>query len=216
METTAPTINVLLVDDHGMFREGLARLLEREPALTIVGQCSSSSEALKMLHDSGANMVLLDVDLGSERALDFVQEARRSGFEGQVLVVTAGVSGQEAVQLVQSGVAGILHKHHSADALRDAIQRVAAGGACLEDEYLPSLFRSADRTRAGNRPRLTEREKQILRFIFQGFTNKEIGVRLQVSEAAVKAALRVLFDKLGTRTRAQLVKVALEQFRDQL
>lgn len=214
---TDDIINILLVDDHAMFREGLARLLEKEPALKIVGQCSSSAEALAMLKRSGTNMVLLDVDLGGDRALHFITEARKKGFEGQVLVVTAGITGPEAVQLVQSGVAGILHKHHTGVMLRDAIRRVASGGACLEDEYLGSLFRSVDRTKTqDNKAQLTDREKKLLRFIFQGLTNKEIGEHLTMTEGSVKAALRLLFNKLGTRTRAQAVKIALEQYRDQL
>ena len=222
METAAPlavpppAIKVLLVDDHAMFRDGMARLLEQPPAVTIVGQCSSSSEALAVLQPCGANLVLLDVDLGSERALDFVVEARKRGFDGQVLVVTAGVNGQEAVQLVRSGVAGILHKQHSGEALREAVARVAGGGVWLEGDYLQPLFRSVDSSKAHGRPKLAEREKDILRFIFQGLTNKEIGGRIQLSESAVKASLRQLFDKLGARTRAQLVKVALEQYREQL
>jgi DNA-binding NarL/FixJ family response regulator len=73
-----------------------------------------------------------------------------------------------------------------------------------------------DQTRTLDRPRLTDRDKTVLRFIFQGLTNKDIGLRLQISEGAVKASLRQLFEKLKVRTRAQLVKVALEQYRDQL
>jgi two-component system nitrate/nitrite response regulator NarL len=212
----APAIKVLLVDDHAMFRDGMARLLEQQAGVAIAGQCSSSSEALGVLQPCGANMVLLDVDLGSERALDFVLEARKRGFEGQVLVVTAGVSGPEAVQLVRSGVAGILHKQHSGEVLCEAVAKVAGGGVWLEDDYLQALFHSVDLTKTHGRPQLTEREKDILRFIFRGMTNKEIGGVLQLSESAVKASLRQLFDKLGARTRAQLVKVALEQYREQL
>ena len=212
---THQPIRLLLVDDHEMFREGLARMFEREPDLEVAGQCGSASEALTML-SSGATMVLLDVDLGPERALEFVEGARKAGFEGQILVVTAGISGQEAVQLVQGGVAGILHKHHSAQALCDTIRKVAAGEACLEEKYLTSLFRSVDRTRTPARPVLTERDRTVLRYIFQGLTNREIGVHLEISEGAVKASLRQLFEKLGVRTRAQLVKVAIEQYRDQL
>lgn len=128
--------------------------------------------------------MLLDVDLGGERALDFVLEARKTGFEGQVLVLTGGVSGQEAIQLVQSGVGGILHKHHSGEVLRDAIRKVAAGEVFLENEYLGSLFRTIDRTK-GQKPVLTDRERQLLRFLFQGLTNKEIATRLDISEGAV-------------------------------
>jgi two-component system nitrate/nitrite response regulator NarL len=210
------TINLLLLDDHAMFRQGLARVLEKEPGIKIVAQCSTSAQALEILPKSGATMVLLDVDLGPERALDFVTQAKKKGFAGQILVVTAGVSGQEAVQLVQAGVAGILHKQHSTEKLSDAIRQVAAGEVCLEQDYLTSLFRSVDRTKPQTQPKLTERDKTVLRFIFQGLTNKDISARLEISEGAVKASLRQLFDKLGVRTRAQLVKVALEQYRDQL
>src|SRR5438477_3709963 len=114
-----------------MFRQGLARVLDKEPSLKVVGQCASSSEALAVLKKSGATMILLDVDLGPERALDFVTRAKKNGFEGQILVVTAGISGQQAVQLVQAGVAGILHKHRSTEALCDAIRQVAAGEVCM-------------------------------------------------------------------------------------
>ena len=210
------TINVLLVDDHAMFRESLARVLEKEPGIKVVGQSSTCAEAMALLAKSGASMVLLDVDLGPERALDFIVEAKKRAFDGQILVVTAGVSGPEAVQLVQAGVAGILHKHHSTDALCQTIRKVAAGEVCLEQDYLTALFRSVDRTKEPTRPRLTERDKKVLRFIFQGLTNKEIGGKIEISEGAVKFSLRQLCDKLGVRTRAQLVKVALEQYRDQL
>jgi two-component system nitrate/nitrite response regulator NarL len=214
--TILSTINLFLVDDHAMFRQGLARVLEKEPDFRIVGQCASASEALAALDGSGATMVLLDVDLGTERALDFVVGARKQGFAGQTLVVTAGASGPEAMQLVQAGVAGILHKHHSTEVLAGIIRQVASGKVYLEQDYMASLFRSVDRTRSQAPPRLTDRDKTVLRFIFQGLTNKDIGMRLQISESAAKSSLRILFDKLGVRTRAQVVKVALEQYRDQL
>ena len=215
-QAAAQLINLFLLDDHAMFREGLARMLEKEPDLKVTGQSSSSAEALAKLPVSGASMILLDVDLGPERAVDFVLQARKNGFEGQILVLTAGVSGPEAVQLVQAGVAGILHKHHSTDVLCKIIRQVAVGESCLEKDYLTPLFRSMDRTRASSQPKLTERDKTVLRFIFQGMTNKEIAARLEISEGAVKASLRQLFEKLGVRTRAQVVKIALEQYRDQL
>lgn len=216
VETTARTINLFLVDDHGMFREGLARILEKEADFRVVGQSSSAGQALSQLPASGATMVLLDVDLGPERGLDFVLGSKRTSFEGRILVLTAGLSGPEAVQLVQAGVAGILHKHHSTKVLCETIRQVAAGEVCLEKDYLPHLFQSVDRTRGAVQPKLTERDKTVLRFIFQGLTNKEIAGRLDISEGAVKASLRLLFEKLKVRTRAQLVKVALEQYRDQL
>src|SRR5437588_12646946 len=119
-------IHLLLVADHAMFREGLARSLEREPDFKIVGQCSSWSEAAPLLR-RGVDMVLLDVDLGPVRAMEFLEAARKGGYEGQILIVTAGISGQESVQLIQAGVAGILHKQHSVQELCASIRKVAAG-----------------------------------------------------------------------------------------
>jgi two-component system, NarL family, nitrate/nitrite response regulator NarL len=211
----AKTINLLLVDDHEMFREGLARTLEREPDLRVVGQCSSSVEALALL-DQNVGMVLLDVDLGNERALGFVEAARKSDFDGPILVLTAGISGQEAVRLLQAGASGILHKRHSGQTLCDSIRKVVAGESCLEAKYLTSLVRSVDRTRTPSQPNLTDRDRALLRYVLEGLTNREIGVNLEISEGAVKASLRLLFEKVNVKSRTQLVKVALEQYQDQL
>jgi two-component system nitrate/nitrite response regulator NarL len=209
-------IKLVIVDDHAMFREGLARSIASEPDLEVAGTFASSTEALAALDQCGAQVVLLDIDLGPEKALDFVLGARRRGFDGKILVVTAGASDVEAVQLVQAGVAGILHKHQSTEALCGTIREVANGEVCLEQKYLGPLFRTVDRSSPPGGPRFTERDRTMLRFILQGLTNRDIAARLEVSEGAVKASLRQVFGKLGVRTRAQLVKVALEQYRDQL
>jgi two-component system nitrate/nitrite response regulator NarL len=210
------TIRLLIVDDHTMFREGLIRMLERESDLKIVGHSASSADAVRSLGEMEVDVVLLDVDLGRERAMDFVTAAKRGGFQGRILIVTAGISDQEAVQLVQSGVAGILHKQNATEVLCDAVRQVARGEACLETTYLGPLFRSVARSQTARPIKLTERDKTVLRFTLQGLTNKEIAEQLALSEAAVKASLRQVFSKLSVRTRAQAVKVALEQYRDQL
>jgi len=167
-------------------------------------------------------VVVIEADAGTEngvwrRARSVCDaETRRKGFAGQILVVTAGASDQEAIQLIEAGVAGILHKHHSTEMLCKTIRQVAKGEVCLEKNYLASLFRSVDRSHPLTGPKLTERDKTVLRFILQGLANREIAARLEVSEGAVKASLRQVFSKLGVRTRSQVVKVALEQYRDQL
>ncbi len=209
-------IRILLIDDHAMFRDGLARMLDREPDFAIAGQVSSATEGLALLRDCGSNLVLLDVDLGPERALDFVKGARANGFQGHILIVTAGMSDQEAIQLVQAGVSGIVHKHHSTDVLCHAIRQLAGGEVWMEQAYLAPLFRAVDRTRTPNRATLTERDKTVLRGILQGLSNREIAAKLQISEGAVKASVRHVCEKLSVRTRSQLVKVALEQYKDQL
>jgi two-component system, NarL family, nitrate/nitrite response regulator NarL len=212
----AKVIQILIVDDHAMFREGLAELLGKATDLTVVGRCASSAEALDVLAVTQPSIVLLDFDLGAETAFEFLDSARGLGFVGLVLIITAGVSEAEAVRLVQAGVAGILHKHNTPEVLCETIRKVAAGEVCLEKSYLKPLFRTINQTRPGGATNLTDRDKKILRMVFQGLGNKEIGGKLELSEGAVKAALRQLFQKLGVHTRAQMVKVALEEYRDQL
>ena len=216
LEITA-VIRLLLVDDHALFREALAEKLAKEPDMAVMGTCGSATEALRLLRaDSQPTMILLDFDLGPERVIDFLQKARDNGFSGYVLVVTAGVSGREAIQLIQAGVHGILHKHNTPQTLCDAIRSIARGELFLEKVYLRPVFRNINPVRGGSEPHLTERDKAILRFLFEGLANKEIASHLEVSEGAVKSSISQLFQKLGVRTRAQLVKVALEQYSDQL
>lgn len=216
MSTTSDrVIRVLLVDDHAMFREGLARMLATEADLEVTGEVSSVEEALSQLN-AQTDVVLLDVDLGTGRALEFVERAKAAAFQGRILIVTAGISGREAVQLVQAGVSGILHKNHPTKILCGAIRKVMAREACIEDEYLTALFQSVDRGGAGSPPKFTERDRVVLQHVLQGLTNREIAARVDVSEAAIKASLRQLFEKLGVHTRAQLVKVALEQYNGRL
>ena len=213
---TETAIRLLVVDDHAMFREGLVRMLEKEHEFNVVGQAGSAAEALRMLAEAHPAVVLLDVDLGAERAIDFVLGARRARFEGHVLAVTAGMSDAEAIQLVQAGVTGIVHKHHSIGILRDAILLVAKGEVSIENTYLAPVLRSMDRTRKEKTPMLTPRDKAVVSSVLQGLTNREIALKLAISEGAIKASLRHVCAKLGVRTRSQLVKVALEQYKDQL
>ncbi len=210
------SIRLLVVDDHAMFREGLVKMLEKEPGFAVVGQAGSAEEALRILKEADPAVVLLDVDLGAERAIDFVLGARRARFEGHILAVTAGMSDAEAIQLVQAGVTGIVHKHHSMSTLRDTILLVAKGEVSIENTYLAPVLRSMDRTRKPKTPMLTPRDKAVVGSVLHGLTNREIAAKLAISEGAIKASLRHVCAKLGVRTRSQLVKVALEQYKDQL
>lgn len=209
-------IRLLLVDNHVMFLEGVARMLKEVPDFTVAALSTTVAGALTALPRANPTVVLLEADLGSARAVDFIRGARQAGFSGFFLILTAGLSDAEAVQLVQAGVSGILHKHHSTSDLCDTIRLVASGKVSLEPPYLAPLFRSLDRTKAAQRPTLTERDRAVVRDVSQGLTNRAIAARLQISEGAVKASLRHVCEKLGVRTRTQLVKVALEQYKDQL
>ena len=212
----SPVIRLFLVDDHALFLGGLAHLLGAQTDFEVVGCAVSLAEAKRKLPAARPHLVLLDVDLGDDRAIDFLRQMAHAEFTWSVLIVTAGVSEFEAIQLVHAGARGVFHKHNPPDQLCAAIRRVAGGDVVLEPEYLKGLFAAVDPKTVDPRPRLSDREVVLLRHLLQGLANKEIAAEMNMSESSAKAVLRGLFDKLGVRSRSQLVKVALDGYREVL
>ncbi len=210
-------IRILVVDDHALFREGVSRLLASEPDFEVVRCCGTSEEALPILASVPVDLVLLDFDLGRERGTDFLRQVRERGFEGRVLVVTAGVSDSDAALLISRGASGIFLKHSPPALLTKSIRTVMDGEPWLDQRYLMALLRMrAPGEEDDAKGRFTERERVVLRSVLEGQANKEIADQLQISESAVKATLQQLFNKTGVRNRSQLVRVALEKYQDQL
>ena len=215
-ETAEGSVRILLLDDHALFRESVSRLLSAEPGLDVAAHCGTIAEALEILRRTDIDLVLLDFDLGEADGREFLRLAKEQGFAGKVLVVTAGVDAGAASELIRSGVSGVFRKHDSASLLAQGIRDVMSGKVWLEQEQLESTLRSEraipqDRTR-----RFTQREQQVLSFVFEGLANKEIAARIGVSEGSVKSTLQQLFSKTGVRTRGQLVRIVLEHYRDQI
>ena len=216
-KTSAKNIRLLLIDDHALFRESVSRLLQAEPGFEVVADCSSGAEGMRIIESREIDIILLDVDLGQERGTDLLETLRAKRFKGKVLLVTAGVNENEVPSLIRRGISGIFLKHGAPSLLVQGIREVMNGKALFEQELLQRAFESTeDHGPLQRRARLTERERRVLSFIFEGLANKQIGDRLQISESAVKACLQQLFAKTGVRTRSQLVRIALEQYRDQL
>jgi DNA-binding NarL/FixJ family response regulator len=203
-------IRLLLVDDHPLFREGLARLLASAPDFEVIGQCSASTEALEVLSRSAVDVVLLDFDLGDEKGNHFMTSARQSGYMGRILMVTAGMNAKEAADALKLGASGILLKHSSPGTLANAIRLVAQGELWVDRKVIQQMADAVQENQTSLRRTFTQREEQVLQGIFEGLINKEIAAKIGVSEDSVKATLKQLFLKTGARTRSQLVLVALE------
>ena len=205
-------IRILLLDDHALFREGLSRLVDGEADLEMSAHCASLGEALEMLRHKPIDLVLLDYDLGEENGFEFIARARESGFKGRFLMITAGMTDAESVRAIALGVGGIFLKHRSPALLTQAIHTVMIGETWLDQSSVQALVEAAKRPETPvPRKRFTEREGQALQGVLEGLSNKEIAVRLDISESSVKAALQQLFQKTGVRTRSQLVRIALEE-----
>jgi DNA-binding NarL/FixJ family response regulator len=205
-------IRLLLLDDHVLFRESLSRLLASEPDFEMAASCGTSAEALEILTQTAVDVVLLDFDLGEDHGSRFIEAAGNAGYTGKILLVTAGMNAAESSIALQLGASGIFLKHNSPVNLAKAIRLVAGGDVWMDPKVVQLM---AAGVREGDkqppRPRLTEREQQVLHGIFEGLSNKEIAGGLGVSEGAVKATLQQLFQKTHVRTRSQLVRIALEE-----
>jgi DNA-binding NarL/FixJ family response regulator len=205
-------IQLLLVDDHILFRESLSRLLASEADFDVVGDCGTSSEACAIVERCAIDVILLDFDLAGTPASQCIPALHRAGYEGQILMVTADMTADESSTALKLGASGVFLKQNSPSMLRQAIRLVAGGATWVDQRAMQLMARRADQPTETHGPELlTERAQRVLQGVFEGLANKEIGVRLGVSESAVKTTLQQLFRKTGVRTRSQLVRIALER-----
>jgi two-component system, NarL family, nitrate/nitrite response regulator NarL len=215
-KTAEQAVHILLLDDHALFRESVSRLLGAEPGFEVVAHCGTIEEALQVLRRKSIDLVLLDFELGELDGREFLRLAKEQGFHGKILVVTAGVDAEAVSELIRSGICGVFRKHDSAALLAQGIREVMAGKVWLDQEQLQASLSESTTPQSSGTRRFTEREQQVLSFVFEGLANKEIAERIGVSEGSVKSTLQQLFSKTGVRTRSQLVRIVLEQHRDQI
>jgi DNA-binding NarL/FixJ family response regulator len=205
-------IRVLIVDDHTLFRESLSRLLEADTECTIVGACASVEEALRIVSREQIDLVLLDYDLGEKPGTQFLEERKRCGFAGPVLMVTGGMADAVMLRALDNGASGVFLKSSPLAELTQAISRVMNGEIWIDSGMVKALLADANRRNGeAKQESLSARERSVLRCVFEGLSNKEIGQRLSISEGSVKAALQQLFARTGVRTRSQLVRIAVER-----
>ncbi len=200
-------IRLLLLDDHILFREGLRRLLVSEQDFETVAECGTAAEALAVLSRSQIDVVLLDFDLEDDTGTRFIASAAAAGYKGKILMVTAGMSPLDVSVAKKLGISGIFLKHNPPNSLLEAIRVVAAGDVWVDPKLAPAAIDS----QRGRTKNLSPREQKVLRCVFEGLSNKEMAFQLGVSQSSVKATLQHLFDKMGVRTRAQLVRIAIER-----
>ena len=214
-------IRILVVDDHTLFRRGLIALLSREPHFEVVGDAADAGEAQRRAQDLQPDLILLDNHLPGVRGVDALPALREAAPKARVLMLTVSEDEQDLGTALKAGAAGYLLKTIEGDALATAIGRVMRGESVVAPEMtskLVSAFQNGGATPPAAPPapspaqallgQLSPRERDILRGIARGASNKEIGTELGIAETTVKIHVQHVLRKLAVSTRVQAAVLA--------
>jgi two-component system, NarL family, nitrate/nitrite response regulator NarL len=198
-------IRLVLLDDHVLLRESLARLLASEQDFELVAECATPAEALKSLKAQKVDVLLVDLGMAHE----FIACARKARYQGKYLVIAREIDPTASALVLKYGASGIFAETDSSSRLIQAIRRVANGEAWVDQKVIQLLADRYPHYESRWLNDLTEREQTALNGVVEGFSNRKIADQMGVSESTIKATLQQLFNKTGVRTRSQLVKIAL-------
>jgi two-component system, NarL family, response regulator LiaR len=200
-------IRVLIVDDHNVVREGLRMFLARDPDLEVVGEAADGAQALEQARQLRPEVVVMDLLLPVLDGLAATRAIRSELPETEVLALTSVLEPRSVVEAIEAGAIGYLLKDTQAAELRRAIKAAAAGQVHLSAQasaYLLRAVRQPERSEP-----LTPREREVLRLLAQGHSNKEIAHTLHLTGETVKVHVRHILGKLGVQSRPQAVLMAI-------
>ena len=211
MDTLAKDeIRILIVDHHQLVRTGLRMLIESVPGMKVVGKASNKCEALALAASKKPNVILLEIDLGTEDGLDILPSLRETARDARVLILTGVKEIETHRRAARMGAAGLVLKEHTGDVLLKAIKKVHQGEVWL-DRSMMSILLNEMTTPEDVDPEtskiasLTDRERGVIALIAEGLKNKQIAERLFISETTVTHHLSSIFSKLGVSDRLELV-----------
>jgi NarL family two-component system response regulator LiaR len=200
-------IRVLIVDDHSVVREGLRMFLVRDPDLVVVGEAADGADALEQARQTRPDVVIMDLLMPVMDGIAATRVIRRELPETEVLALTSVLESASVVEAIRAGAIGYLLKDTQASELRKAIKAAAAGQVQLSPQasaYLLGAIRIPEMPEP-----LTPRERDVLRLLAQGQSNKEIARVLHLVEETVKSHVRHILAKLGVQSRTQAVLAAI-------
>ncbi len=212
------TIRVFLCDDHSLFRQGIKKLLELEPDINIVGEASSGEELLGMLKKAGPDVILMDIGMPKMDGVTAAYKSKKILPHANIIILTVYEDEPHIFQAIKAGAIGYLLKDASIGEVIEAIRKVHKGEALLQPVIATKVlkeFAMLDKKsiKQGDKfySDLTEREKEILRLIALGGTNKEIAQKLSISEKTVKNHISNIFQTLHINNRTKAAIYALEK-----
>ncbi len=202
-------IRILIADDHRLFREGLARVLNDTPDLTVVASAVNGAEAVTRAVETQPDVILMDVQMPGLDGVEATRQIRALFPDARILMLTVSEDADHLFAAVRAGARGYLLKSMGSEELVAAIHNVYEGAAMIAPSMAVKLLDEFAALSAAPPPAesggedLTDRERDVLGLIAQGLTNKEIAAALAVSPHTVKAHLRSILDKLHLRSRAE-------------
>ena len=206
MGTEAEQITVVLADDHNLIRAGLRSMLEAEADLRVIGEAADAPGAAKLVEDRRPDVLVLDLHMpGADPRVD-VPRLRELAPGTAIVVLTMQDDPRGARDLLRAGAAGYVLKQAAERQLADAIRVAARGGSYVD----PELGGTLAKLEADPLQSLDERERELLRLVALGFTNREIGEQLFLSVRAIEVNRAKLLEKLGVDSRPELVRFAID------
>lgn len=198
-------IHILIVDDHPIVREGLVAMLNRRADLQVVGEASNGREALQLCAATQPDIVLTDLRMPEMDGVTLIQHLCDVAPKTRVIVLTTYDSDEDIYRALAAGAMAYLLKDAPRDELLTTIRAVHSGRRHIPPEVAARL---AERITTNE---LTEREREVLRLIAQGYSNKSIGDQLHIAEGTVKAHVNSILGKLGARDRTHAVTIAYQR-----
>jgi DNA-binding NarL/FixJ family response regulator len=198
-------IGVLVVDDHALFREGLAALLQDETDVALVGEAADGHEAVERFRALCPDITLMDLQMPGLSGIDAMRSIRSEFPEARFIVLTTYSRDVQILRALQAGAAGYLVKSALRKDLLSTIRTVHQGGKNLSAEIAAELAQHV------LDPELTERELDVLKRVSTGTSNKEIAASLAVTEATVKSHMKNVMAKLGANDRTHAVMIAVKR-----
>jgi DNA-binding NarL/FixJ family response regulator len=208
-ESCVKCIRVLVVDDHAILREGIRSLLERADDITVVGEAASGVQALAQVDALHPDIVLMDLAMPEMDGLEATRRLRQRHPQVKVLILTQHDNQEYILPALQAGAAGYVLKRSGGREVITAIRQVHEQGAFLAPGVAAEMLRDYAAT-GGETPRLTEREREVLRLVVEGKSNKEIAQQLVISPKTASVHRTNIMEKLGVRNSAELVRYVME------
>lgn len=211
---TRPTPHrLLLVDDHPMMRRGIRQLLELEDDFVVIGEANNGLEALDLVRELDPALVLLDNNMPQLNGVETLKRLREQGYQGKVLLFTVSDEERDVRDAMRLGADGYLLKDMEPEKLILQLREALAGALVVSPTLTRVLAQALRAPASTSQPDLTDREKQVLKMIASGNSNKVIGNRLGITEGTVKVHVKNLLHKLGLRSRVEAAVWAMENMR---